>query len=101
MGIETIMTTNAIIVAVTIAIIGKILKTTFFQKYLKNQVKWVLPLTLVILGILLMIAITFLNKQTNYGDAILQGMMASIFSQFIYDKIRDNKNKGQQCVAKD
>ena len=40
-----------------------------------------------------MLVATILNHETGYGNAVLQGLMASIFSQFVYDKIHDNKNQ--------
>ena len=50
-----------------------------------------LPIILLIAGVTVMVLSTLANGQGNYGDAVLQGLVASIFSQFLYDKIRDGK----------
>lgn len=43
-----------------------------------------------------MMGVSILDKQTDYGSMILQGLMASIFSQFVYDKMRDSMSKKEQ-----
>ena len=51
---------------------------------------------LLAVGVAIMVGVSVLDKQTNYGSMILQGLMASIFSQFVYDKIRDSMSKEEQ-----
>ena len=89
----TLMTTNALITAVLVAIVGKILKATCFQNCSEKLRKILLPLVLLIVGVAIMLGVSILDRQTNYGSMILQGLMASIFSQFVYDKIHDNMSK--------
>ena len=91
--IETILTTNAIITAVLVAIVGKVLKATCFQNCSEKLRKVLLPIILLIVGVAIMLVVTILNHETGYGNAVLQGLMASIFSQFVYDKIHDNKTQ--------
>ena len=93
---ETLMTTNALITAILVAIAGKLLKATCFRNCSEKLRKILLPIVLLIVGVAIMVGVSVLDKQTNYGSMILQGIMASIFSQFVYDKIHDNIGKKEQ-----
>lgn len=89
--LESLLTTNAILTAVIVAVLGRILKTICFRNSSSKLRKILLPIILLIAGVTVMVLSTLINGQSNYGDAILQGLVASIFSQFLYDKIRDGK----------
>ena len=89
MKMDGILTTNMIMVAIIVALIGKLIKQLVFKKSPEKARKILLPVILIVIGIGAMCLIEYLNKGSSYGTAVLQGLFSSVFAQFIYDKYHD------------
>lgn len=89
---DKLLTQNMIFVALIVEVVGSALNCWIFSKLDKLR-KWLLPLILCILGVGLMCLVCYLNKDTHYGNAAIQGLVSSTFCQFIYDKYHDVKGK--------
>lgn len=93
---DKILTSNMIMTALVVGVFGKAL-TAYIPKSKEKLRKIGIPLILVAFGIGLMCLVTYLNGATNYGDCVIQGIVSSTFSQWAYDKWRENvkrKNNG-------
>lgn len=86
---DGILTTNMIMVAIIVALLGKLIKELVFKKAPEKVRKILLPAVLIVIGVGAMCLIEFMNKGHSYGTATLQGLFSSVFAQFIYDKYHD------------
>lgn len=84
---------NIVFVALIVAVIGKLMTSTIFKCKESKLRKILLPVILILFGVCLMLIIFALNGNCFWGDAIVQGIVASVISQFVYDKVHDNLKK--------
>ena len=97
---ENLLTTNMIMVAILVCLLGQLIKSLGFDKVPEKVRKIVLPIILMVIGVGAMLSIEYFNHGNQYGTRALQGLFSSIFSQFIYDKYKDFRytKKEDKCV---
>lgn len=89
------LTLNIIFVAFFVAAIGKFFTSTCFKNKESKLRKKLLPVVLLFVGVMLMFIVYALNGSKSWGNAIVDGIVASAISQFVYDKVHDNLSKAK------